>query len=169
MVAIRIRQAQISDAERLADIGFRAWESGILPILPDRPGLRENERRRLEQAASDQLERIIVAEVDGVLGGWCSRSARGAYIPYLLVAPEFQGMGLGSALLQRMEAMLELRGATRVQLETPADNLSAVRFYQRQGYRILAMRADGSGTHEALMSVHLEKMLRPFAGDVGDD
>lgn len=169
MPGVRIRKAEISDAPRLADIAYRAWESGILPLLTAQPGLREAEKRRLGQAVSDQLNRIIVAEVDGISVAWCSRSARRAYIPFLFVMPELQGHGLGSMLLRRMESMLELEGATRVQLETPADNVSAVRFYERQGYHILALRPDGRMAHEPLMSVHLEKKLRPFSGEIDDE
>lgn len=166
---VSIRKAETADARRLADIAYRAWETSILPLLHEQEGMREGEQRRLGQAVSDTLSRIIVAEVDGVVVAWCSRSARRSYIPFLFVMPELQGHGLGSMLLRRMESMLELEGAERVHLETPADNVRAVRFYEKQGYRILAMRPDGRAAHEPLMSVHLEKHLRPFAGDIDED
>jgi ribosomal-protein-alanine N-acetyltransferase len=163
-----IRKAETADAARLANIAYRAWEAGILPLLSDQPGLRQAEERRLAHAVAEQLPSIIVAVIDGVAVAWCSRSKRRAYIPYLFVIPEHQGHGLGSMLLRRMESMLELEGAERVHLETPADNVSAVRFYERQGYRILALRPDGRAVHEPFMSVHLEKRLRPFEGEIED-
>lgn len=169
MAGINIRKAEKADAHRLADIAYRAWESGIYPLLTNKPGAREAEQRRLSQAVAETLGRIIVAEVDGISVGWCSRSARRAYIPFLFVMPELQGHGIGSMLLQRMESMLELEGAERVQLETPADNVRAVRFYEKQGYRILALRPDGRAAHEPFMSVHLEKRLQPYMGEIGDD
>ena len=169
MPGINIRQAVSSDARRLSDIAYRAWESGILPLLTERSGMREAEQKRLHEAVSSTLARIIVAEVDGIVVAWCSRAARRAYIPFLFVMPELQGHGLGTMLLKRMESMLELEGADRVQLETPADNVRAVRFYERQGYRILALRPDGRAAHEPFMSVHLEKSLSPFEGDIGDE
>ncbi|HEV7293354.1 MAG TPA: GNAT family N-acetyltransferase [Devosia sp.] len=168
MAGIRIRKAEQADARRLSDIAYRAWESGIFPLLTDQAGLKQSEQRRLTQAVSETLPRIIVVEVDGIAVGWCSRAARRAYIPYLFVMPELQGHGLGSFLLRRMESMLELEGAERVQLETPADNVRAVRFYERQGYRILALRPDGRAAHEPFMSVHLEKKLLPFDGEIDD-
>ena len=164
-----IRKAETADAMRLAEIAYRAWETGILPLLANQSGLREAERRRLSHAVAEQLQSIIVAVVDGVVVAWCSRSRRRAYIPFLFVAPEFQGHGLGSMLLRRMESMLELEGAERVHLETQADNVRAVRFYERQGYRILALRPDGRAVHEPFMSVHLEKRLRPFGGPIEDE
>lgn len=169
MPGVVIRKAETADARRLADIAYRAWESGILPLLNERLGMREAEQRRLAQAVSETLGRIIVAEVDGIVVAWCSRAARRAYIPYLFVMPELQGHGLGSRLLRRMETMLELEGAERVHLETPADNVRAVRFYEKQGYRILAMRPDGRAAHEPFMSVRLEKVLMPFEGDIDED
>lgn len=169
MAAIRIRKAEVADAPRMADLAYRAWEQGILPILSERPGLRDSERRRLSFAVGEGWTNAIVAEIDEVVVGWCSRAARRTYIPYLFVMPEMQGHGIGRKLLERMEMILELEGATRVHLETPADHVLAVRFYERQGYRILAMRSDGSGRGDPLMSVHLEKRLRPYDGPVDGD
>jgi ribosomal-protein-alanine N-acetyltransferase len=115
--AVTIRRAETGDAARLSDLAYRAWESWIFPLLTPRPGMQQAERTRLAQVVAETLNRIIVAEVDGVVVGWCSRSARRAYIPYLFVAPELQRQGLGSMLLRRMESMLELEGASRVYLE----------------------------------------------------
>lgn len=164
MEPVSIRKAERADAQQLADIGFRAWEAGILPLLSERPGMRRAEAHRLSEAVVETLNRIIVAETDGFIAGWCSRAAHRAYIPFLFVAPEFQSIGIGSMLLRRMESMMELVGAERVQLETPADNIRAVKFYENQGYRILAMRPDGRGGADPLLSVRLEKQLAPFRG-----
>jgi 2-amino-4-hydroxy-6-hydroxymethyldihydropteridine diphosphokinase len=169
MPGISIRKAEKTDAHRLADIAYRAWEAGIYPLLTKQPGLREAEQRRLSQAVAETLGRIIVAEMDGIVVAWCSRSARRAYIPFLFVMPELQGNRIGSMLLRRMESMLELEGAERVQLETPADNVRAVKFYEKQGYRILALRPDGRAAHEPFMSVHLEKRLAPFYGEIDEE
>lgn len=169
MPGVTVRKAEKGDAHRLADIAFRAWESGIFPLLTTQPGAKDAERHRLSQVVAETLSRIIVAEVDGIAVAWCSRASRRAYIPYLFVMPELQGHGIGSTLLRRMESMLELEGAERVQLETPADNVRAVRFYEKQGYRILALRPDGRAAHEPFMSVHLEKRLAPFDGDIEDE
>ncbi|ODT72576.1 MAG: hypothetical protein ABS75_03775 [Pelagibacterium sp. SCN 63-23] len=169
MPGIRIRKAEITDAPRMADIAYRAWEDGILPILIAQPGMKETERRRLSHAVGDGWPYSIVAEIDDVVVGWCSRSPRRSYIPYLFVMPDMQGHGIGASLLERMEMMLELLGAERVHLETPADHVRAVRFYERQGYRILALRSDGRGGHDPFASVHLEKRLRPYEGAIEDE
>lgn len=169
MPVVVIRKAERSDAPILARIAYDAWATGILPLLKERPGMRQAEQRRLTLAVGETLERVIVAEIDEVPVGWCSRARGRAYIPFLFVMPELQSQGIGSMLLRRMESMLELEGAERVHLETPADNVRAVRFYERQGYRILALRPDGRAAHEPFMSVHLEKRLNPFDGEIEDD
>jgi ribosomal-protein-alanine N-acetyltransferase len=165
---IRIRKAEITDAPRLADIAYRAWENGILPILSEQKDTRDAERKRLSRAVGDGWRHSIVAEIDNVVVGWCSRRAGRFYIPYLFVMPEIQGHGIGTALLERMEMMLELEGASRIHLETPADHVRAVRFYERQGYHILALRPQGGMGHDPFASVHLEKRLNPYEGIVDE-
>jgi ribosomal protein S18 acetylase RimI-like enzyme len=55
-----------------------------------------------------------------------------------------------------------------VLLETPADHVRAVRFYERQGYHILAVKAESRQGASPLNSVRLEKRLQPFRGSVPD-
>lgn len=166
MALINIRKAEISDAPRMADIAYAAWDSGIRPLLAERPGYRESERERLSQAAGANWPNAIVATLNGIVVGWCCRSGKRSYIPYLFVMPDMQGHGIGARLLDRMETILELAGASKVHLETPADNVRAVRFYERQGYKILALRGEGRSAHEPFMSVHLEKQLHPYVGAI---
>ncbi len=165
---IVIRKALPEEAERLGDIAYEAWERGILPLLSEAPGMRHSEKRRLAVAVHEMLDRIIVAEVEGIAVGWCSRARNRSYIPFLFVTPEYQSHGIGSTLLRRMESMLELEGESRVLLETPADNVRAVHFYEKQGYHILAMKPDGRALVGPMTSVRLEKRLDPFRGPIED-
>ena len=41
MAGISIRKAETADARRLADIAYRAWESGIFPLLTVQPGIKQ--------------------------------------------------------------------------------------------------------------------------------
>ncbi len=163
-----IRKALAVEIETLADIAYVAWERDLLPFLNGAATLRAAERNRLSAAVRDGLERIIVAEVDGVAVGWCQRSRGRAYIPFLFVTPLLQNQGVGSSLLRRMESMLELEGADRIQLDTLADNVRAVNFYQHHGYQILALKSEGQPGREAQMSVRLEKRLDPWHGPIDD-
>ena len=163
-----IRKAIPGEIETLADIAFVAWERDLLPFLHGPATLRDAERHRLSAAVRDGLDRIIVAEVNEVAVCWCQRARGRAYIPFLFVTPLLQNQGVGSALLRRMESMLELEGAERIQLDTLADNVRAVNFYQHQGYQILALKSEGPPGHEAQMSIRLEKRLDPWRGPIDD-
>jgi ribosomal-protein-alanine N-acetyltransferase len=163
-----IRKARADETETLADIGYVAWERDLMPFLNGPAASKQNERKRLSAAVHELLDRIIVAEIDGVAVGWCARQRGKAYIPYLFVTPLLQNHGIGSALLRRMESMLELQGADRVQLDTLADNVRAVAFYQHQGYQILVLKTEGKPGQAGSMSIRLEKRLQPFRGAIAD-
>jgi [ribosomal protein S18]-alanine N-acetyltransferase len=169
MPLVVVRRANPQDAADLAAIGYLAWEAGILPLLTEVPGMRRAQEQRLKRAVADNIAHIILAEDDGLVLGWCARAPKRTYIPFLFVMPEEQNRGIGSLLLARMEIMLELEGAERVHLETPADNVRAVRFYERQGYCILAMRPDGRSAQDSFTSVRLEKTLQPYLGLIEDE
>jgi len=163
-----IRKALPGEIETLADIAFVAWERDLLPFLHGAAASRNAEKMRLTTAVHDGLDRIIVAEVNEIAVGWCQRVRGRAYIPFLFVTPLLQNQGLGSALLRRMESILELEGAERIQLDTLADNVRAVNFYQHQGYQILALKSEGLPGRETQMSVRLEKRLDPWRGPIDD-
>jgi len=55
------------------------------------------------------------------------------YLAMLAVAPEFQGMGIGTALLR---PVLEMCDARRVHAYTVTDTAVNVRFYGRLGFRV---------------------------------
>lgn len=161
---VSVRMAVASEAESLAEIAYLAWDRDLRPFLSGRAADRQLERRRLGGVVHDLLDRTLVAAIDGIAVGWCARARGRAYIPYLFVTPSLQGRGIGTLLLRRMESLLELSGADRVQLDTLSDNVRAVNFYQHQGYRILALRRDGRGGHDPEISVRLEKQLSPYRG-----
>jgi [ribosomal protein S18]-alanine N-acetyltransferase len=61
-----------------------------------------------------------------------------AHIITLDVVEKARRRGIGSALLQTLEANLAARGVRSVLLETATDNQAAVAFWQQRGYRIEA-------------------------------
>lgn len=166
-----IRKAVASEAERLADIAYFAWERDLRPFLAGELQNKQAERRRLHAAVHELLDRTIVAERDGIPVGWCARARGRAYIPYLFVAPMNQNQGIGTLLLKRMESILELEGCDRVHLDTLSDNVRAVSFYQHQGYQILALKREGGQGRDPQTSVRLEKRLAPYRGplDTGQE
>lgn len=165
---LTIRRALPSEADRLAEMAFEGWNEDLRPYLSGAAAEPENERRRLAHVVHELFDRIIVADIGGIPVGWCARARGKAYIPFLFVAPEMQNRGVGSALLKRMETLFELEGAESVQLDTLSDNVRAVKFYQRLGYQILALRSQTSAS-DPQISIRLEKRLSPWRGSIVDD
>jgi ribosomal protein S18 acetylase RimI-like enzyme len=52
------------------------------------------------------------------------------------------GRGIGSMLLHAAEDEARRRGVLRVHLEVRADNSTAIRFYEKAGYRPIGQRPD---------------------------
>jgi GNAT superfamily N-acetyltransferase len=57
-----------------------------------------------------------------------------ALLDELYVAPEQRGRGLGSALLERAEAVTLERGGELLEINVDGDDVDARRFYERHGY-----------------------------------
>jgi ribosomal protein S18 acetylase RimI-like enzyme len=67
--------------------------------------------------------------------------------------------GIGSLLLDVAVAAAREEGCRRVWLTTTNDNLDALRFYQRRGFRLCALRADALA--------YLRRTLKPELPDEG--
>jgi len=165
---VTLRKARNEDVSRLAALGFDAWDRGIRPLMNEEPGLAGRERARIRAYAERAVRNILVAAYRTEPLGWIARTPGSVYIPYLLVAPEAQGQGIGTMLISRMEAMMELETLDRAVLDTQADNVLAVQFYMRQGYQIMA-HAPGSAPDRGFGGVRLEKRLSPFRGAITED
>lgn len=70
------------------------------------------------------------------------------------------GRGVGSALLGRAEATARRAGRRRLWLVTTNDNLTALRFYQKRGFVLVALDRD---------AVTRARRLKPEIPLVGDD
>jgi len=124
----------------------------------DRPGLRtlflntrltswawlESENWRLEDFdAVTQDEHIWVAEIDGQLAGFASVWRRDNFLHNLFVSPDWQGRGVGSALLKKVQSELTDTGS----LKCLVQNTQALRFYQRHGWQTTARGTSPEGEY----------------------
>ena len=149
---VTIRPIQLTDAA-----GFRACLDTVA-----------RERRYLAQVEALPLERIegfvrqsvaddaaqYVAVADGQIVGWCDVFNHWAHALQHVgtlgmgVLPAWRGQGLGERLLRATLAHALRKGITRVTLEARADNVRAIRLYERVGFRHetlarAALRFDG--------------------------
>ncbi len=67
----------------------------------------------------------------------CADGRKRAYLHSFRVRPEYQGLGLGTAIMQHAESDLVQRRFQELTLNVARENLGAMRLYRRLGYRIL--------------------------------
>lgn len=82
---------------------------------------------------------FLLAELDGqvvgtVLGGF---DGRRGMVYHLAVAEAYRQRGIGTSLMDELEARLRQKGCLRYYLLVTNDNLDAVRFYQTRGWEVM--------------------------------
>jgi GNAT superfamily N-acetyltransferase len=80
----------------------------------------------------------LIAESDGKLVGLLSCAIKGgeATVIMLSVYPEFQGTGVGAALLKAADEFAAKRNLVFVRVATTNDDIPLLYFYQRHGFAI---------------------------------
>jgi len=116
----------------------------IVPIRPFEQSWPIERREMLEALAGDAF--ALVARRDGEAVGYLFARIEGpdpvwytgdahAELAHLSVAEGERGNGVGSALMDAMDAELERRGVEDVEIGVDTGNEMAVRLYERRGYR----------------------------------
>lgn len=127
---MRIRPFEPADTEAVVNI----WEASGLTRPWNDP------RRDIARKLRVQPELFVVAESpqteSGVVVGTAMAGFDGhrGWIHYLAVLPEFQGQGIGTALLAECELRLSRIGAPKIQLMIRPENDAVVNWYIRHGY-----------------------------------
>ena len=117
-------------------------DANVFPCLGDREGCRRlmrdiTRRDNFLAGATWLLEHDANGESHegcGTVQGVVDRSGLGA-IQNLGVTPAHRGLGLGTHLLIRALAGFRSHGLERAYLEVTAQNLGALRLYERMGFR----------------------------------
>jgi GNAT superfamily N-acetyltransferase len=133
-----LRRARPTDAEAVAVVylAARAEAMSYLPHLHT----DDEVRAWIADVVLPGYE-VVVAEVGDRLAGFAALD--GDVLGHLYVHPDFQGRGIGDALLARAKA---LRPAG-FRLWVFQRNASARRFYERRGLRVVEL-TDGHGNAE---------------------
>ncbi|MBI1749661.1 MAG: GNAT family N-acetyltransferase [Acidobacteria bacterium] len=124
-------------------------DAGIRPYKPEdfealyrldqqcyAPGIAYS-RRTLKWYLDLEGADCLLAERDDAIAGFIvtARDGNLGHIITLDVAEAQRRRGIGTALLAEAEARMMESGVRRMSLETATDNLPAVAFWQRHGYR----------------------------------
>lgn len=103
----------------------------------------------------------FVALVDGERTGVIMYEIEGSACEVVLLDAGKRGSGIGTALINTVRDMAREKGCTRLWLVTTNDNLDALRFYQRRGFLLCALRPN------ALETARLLKPEIPLVGEFG--
>jgi ribosomal-protein-alanine N-acetyltransferase len=120
-----IRGMRPSDIEGIIALDQRAFR-----------GIWSNPRDELLEAFK-QASLCTVLEHDQSLLGYqiSTASTWGAHLARLAVDPEFQGKGIGNAIVTDLMWQVRKRGYYRLTVNTQEDNTRSSRLYQRLGFR----------------------------------
>jgi N-acetylglutamate synthase-like GNAT family acetyltransferase len=83
-----------------------------------------------------------VAEHDGERAGVALHRIDGDGCELVFIAATMADRGVGTALLERLVAVASAQGCRRAWVITTNDNTAALRFYQRQGWNLIAVHRD---------------------------
>jgi ribosomal protein S18 acetylase RimI-like enzyme len=151
-----VREADFDDAAGIADVHVRTWRAAYRDLLPAAYLDTMSDIRHAAMWADvlDQTDRIgvtLIAEAEkaGIVGfADCSRERgiqagdRGE-ITALYVLPEWQGRGIGRALVRAAARALAAGGMTQLAIWVLQENARARAFYAHIGGRLAETRRSG--------------------------
>ena len=126
---MKIRSVEHTDVDALAD------------VLHPEVGKAQVERRYDESLLG--YRQMLVAELDGCVvgtvstGGWGLQRPNSLRMFALDVGKAFRNRGVGTALIDAVEAAAISLHMIEVNLEVSVDNVNATRLYERLGYQRL--------------------------------
>jgi ribosomal protein S18 acetylase RimI-like enzyme len=83
-----------------------------------------------------------IAEQNGSLVGLLTYRMSGSTLDLVTINAYRPRGGIGTALIEKLAAQAPALGAKRIRVATTNDNTDALRFYQRRGFRLTAVRPD---------------------------
>jgi GNAT superfamily N-acetyltransferase len=117
---------------------------------------------RRDELADSSQHPAVVAEEDGVVVGVLTYIIAGPTCEILTLHSARSWQGIGSKLVADVVALAADRGCTTCTVTTTNDNVDALRFYQRRGFRIVEVRRDAVDRSRENL-----KPVIPLLGDYG--
>ncbi len=130
MAAICLRQFKYPEDYAAAARLWETMEKGVHVGTSDAPA-------EIEKKLQRDPDLFLVAESDGeligtVIGGF---DGRRGFIYHLAVEAAYRQRGIGSRLMDEVEARLRARGCVRCYLFVTPDNHEAMHYYERHGWK----------------------------------
>lgn len=132
---MRLRPFQVADTSAVFQLFYETVHSVNLKdyspaeveawVPSNQPDLAKWGERFLQQ-------HTLIAEVKGQLAGFANLDEEGLNIDMVYTHKDFQGQGVATALVDRLEAQARKNGAIAISL---AASITARPFFERRGYR----------------------------------
>ncbi len=122
-----LRPYSAADEDAAIELWRRTWQKHYAHIDFDARVAWWRERWRKELVPAAQ---IVLADVDGTLGGFVTVDPKTTYLDQIVVAPEHWGSDVALALLDEAKR-LSPKG---LYLLVNKDNFRAIRFYEKHGF-----------------------------------
>lgn len=127
---IVVRRAEKSDLRPLYDIEVECFREDSFPPHYIARFLEDPTFITLVTALEGKVIGYVAVHVENFEG------KRMGHIYSIAVRPEYRRMGIGSRLLETIEEILRQSGAKVCYLEARKDNIAAINFYLKHGYRV---------------------------------
>ncbi len=159
-----ILKATKADLPGILALQYLAYQSEAkLLSNPDIPPLKQT----LDAVAMEFDRGFIlkaVDETDTIIGSVRGYEDAGTFhIGKLIVRPDLQGQGIGSALIQEIES---LTACKRFELFTSSKSIRNIKLYERLGYRTFRTETIHDGLEFVYMEKFLPKVQRKQAGEI---
>ncbi|WLR55567.1 GNAT family N-acetyltransferase [Mesobacillus subterraneus] len=159
---ITIRKMQYEDTKQVQNIAKTTWNAtykGIIPLEVQNNFVKSNYS---DESMKQRIERSIVyvAEVEGKVIGFANyskvRDGGKVELAAIYIYPEFQGKGIGNALIQ--QAVKELIGIKEIYINVEKDNKIGMNFYEAKGFEIVK-ESDSEFNGHILKQVRMVKKV----------
>ena len=145
MIDLSIRKATLEDAEAIAIINVKTWQCAYRGKMPneilDSMDVQHKKEGWEEWIKADYPKTyIFVAEVNDMIVGYCyCGGSKGTEdlgeIYSLYVDPEFQGQGVGSALMENAFQFMKKQQFKSAILWVLTSNEPTIKFYEHKGWK----------------------------------
>ena len=136
-------ETDIPDLVKLLSVLFSIEKDFKPDFTKQQTGLAlliENKANGTIQVARDASSKVI-GMVSAQLVISTAQGAASAWIEDMVVAPEYQGHGIGKQLLNHVLAWAKNKGATRAQLLVDTENTDAINYYHHLNWESTQLQA----------------------------
>lgn len=157
---ITIRAPKRNECEQVVSVinsEKETWKEVLSDEEMAEIGIGEETVENLVEGEKDRNYLVAVADSD-VVGfiSWYLKNPNVAWVSMLQVVLEMQGKGVGSKLIDEVEKQASEKGCKAIALETQKKAGWAVKFYLRNGYRVLENEESSNEPFAGILSRPIE-------------